>query len=276
MFYVIFGITAAGRRAGPQIRDGQAFMLVTYRAFGVIGAALFQVRGLGGRRSSGPGSIRLKRVAPMPPAHLLHRQGGHEPGRGPRSSCWPCVPSGPYAWAASISDPQQSVAVGLALSQRVRCGFRRWAWRSATWWARLRPGGARTWRGCRWRSRRGCGSGSSPAARRGAVSRVSTAAVSLLRSWRWGRFGASEGGSPVLQCPRRSVLGIAAPVVLLLVVVTWQFIATRDAPTDETSAAVNKPSPATCPTCGWSTSARWSSSRHLSPTPPRRTGSRRR
>ena len=35
-------------------------------------------------------------------------------------------------------DPQQWVAVGLALVA-VRCRSRRWAWRSATWWARTPP-----------------------------------------------------------------------------------------------------------------------------------------
>ena len=64
MFYVIFGITFAGEQArGVGITT---YMLVTYGAFGVIGAALFGF-GVSVAVERGQGWMRLKRVAPMPP-----------------------------------------------------------------------------------------------------------------------------------------------------------------------------------------------------------------
>lgn len=64
MFYVIFGITFAGEQArGVGITT---YMLVTYGAFGVIGAALFGF-GVSVAMERGQGWMRLKRVAPMPP-----------------------------------------------------------------------------------------------------------------------------------------------------------------------------------------------------------------
>jgi ABC-2 type transport system permease protein len=64
MFYVIFGITFAGERAGGV--GMTTYMLVTYGAFGVIGAALFGF-GVSVAVERGQGWMRLKRVAPMPP-----------------------------------------------------------------------------------------------------------------------------------------------------------------------------------------------------------------
>jgi ABC-2 type transport system permease protein len=64
MFFVIFGITFAGGQA-----DGAGvttYLLVTYGAFGVIGAALFGF-GVSVAVERGQGWMRLKRVAPMPP-----------------------------------------------------------------------------------------------------------------------------------------------------------------------------------------------------------------
>lgn len=64
MFYLIFGITFAGQQArGVGITT---YMLVTYGAFGVIGAALFGF-GVSVAVERGQGWMRLKRVAPMPP-----------------------------------------------------------------------------------------------------------------------------------------------------------------------------------------------------------------
>ena len=64
MFYVIFGITFAGEQArGVGVTT---YMLVTYGAFGVIGAALFGF-GVSVAVERGQGWMRLKRVAPMPP-----------------------------------------------------------------------------------------------------------------------------------------------------------------------------------------------------------------
>jgi ABC-2 type transport system permease protein len=64
MFYVIFGIAFAGQRAGGV--GITTYMLVTYGAFGVIGAALFGF-GVSVAVERGQGWMRLKRVAPMPP-----------------------------------------------------------------------------------------------------------------------------------------------------------------------------------------------------------------
>ena len=64
MFYVIFGITFVGEQArGVGVTT---YMLVTYGAFGVIGAALC-VFGVSVAVERGQGWMRLKRVAPMPP-----------------------------------------------------------------------------------------------------------------------------------------------------------------------------------------------------------------
>jgi ABC-2 type transport system permease protein len=64
MFYVIFGLTFAGEQArGVGVTT---YMLVTYGAFGVIGAALFGF-GVSVAVERGQGWMRLKRVAPMPP-----------------------------------------------------------------------------------------------------------------------------------------------------------------------------------------------------------------
>ena len=64
MFYVIFGIAFAGEQAGGV--GMTTYMLVTYGAFGVIGAALFGF-GVSVAVERGQGWMRLKQVAPMPP-----------------------------------------------------------------------------------------------------------------------------------------------------------------------------------------------------------------
>jgi ABC-2 type transport system permease protein len=64
MFYVIFGIAFAGEEAGGV--GVTTYLLVTYGAFGVIGAALFGF-GVSVAVERGQGWMRLKRVAPMPP-----------------------------------------------------------------------------------------------------------------------------------------------------------------------------------------------------------------
>src|SRR5262245_6750677 len=64
MFYLIFGITFADETAGGV--GMTTYILATYGAFGVIGAALF---GFGASIATerGQGWMRLKRVSPMPP-----------------------------------------------------------------------------------------------------------------------------------------------------------------------------------------------------------------
>jgi ABC-2 type transport system permease protein len=64
MFYVIFGITFAGQQAGGV--GVTTYMLATYGAFGVIGAALFGF-GISVAVERGQGWMKLKRVSPMPP-----------------------------------------------------------------------------------------------------------------------------------------------------------------------------------------------------------------
>lgn len=64
MFYVIFGLTFADQTTrGVGVTT---YMLATYGAFGVIGAALFGF-GVSVAMERGQGWMRLKRVAPMPP-----------------------------------------------------------------------------------------------------------------------------------------------------------------------------------------------------------------
>jgi ABC-2 type transport system permease protein len=64
MFYVIFGVAFAGGQAGRV--GATTYLLVTYGAFGVVGAALFGF-GVSVAVERGQGWMRLKRVAPMPP-----------------------------------------------------------------------------------------------------------------------------------------------------------------------------------------------------------------
>jgi len=64
MFYVIFGVAFAGAQADDA--DASTYLMVTYGAFGVIGAALFGF-GVSVAVERGQGWMRLKRVAPMPP-----------------------------------------------------------------------------------------------------------------------------------------------------------------------------------------------------------------
>jgi ABC-2 type transport system permease protein len=64
MFYLIFGLTF-GEQAGGAANLA-AYMLATYGAFGVIGAALFGF-GVGVATERGQGWMLLKRASPMPP-----------------------------------------------------------------------------------------------------------------------------------------------------------------------------------------------------------------
>ncbi len=64
MFYVIFGLTFGDQTAGRV--TVMTYMLATYGAFGVIGAALFGF-GVSVAMERGQGWMRLKRVSPMPP-----------------------------------------------------------------------------------------------------------------------------------------------------------------------------------------------------------------
>ena len=65
MFYLLFGVTfGAGRVTGST--NMATYLLATYGAFGVIGAALFGF-GVGVAVERGQGWMTLKRATPMPP-----------------------------------------------------------------------------------------------------------------------------------------------------------------------------------------------------------------
>jgi ABC-2 type transport system permease protein len=65
MFYLLFGVMFGGARAAGSTTVA-TYMLATYGAFGVIGAALFGF-GVGVAVERGQGWMTLKRATPMPP-----------------------------------------------------------------------------------------------------------------------------------------------------------------------------------------------------------------
>jgi ABC-2 type transport system permease protein len=110
MFYVIFGITFADEQAGGV--GMTTYMLVTYGAFGVIGAALFGF-GVSVAVERGQGWMRLKRVAPMPPlAYFVAKV-------VMSLAVATIIVLAMFTLGALVGgvrlDPQQWVAVGLAL-----------------------------------------------------------------------------------------------------------------------------------------------------------------
>jgi ABC-2 type transport system permease protein len=64
MFYALFGLTFGGGRVGGTTMA--TYLVATYGAFGVIGAALFGF-GVGVAIERGQGWMTLKRATPMPP-----------------------------------------------------------------------------------------------------------------------------------------------------------------------------------------------------------------
>ncbi|HET9265833.1 MAG TPA: ABC transporter permease [Vicinamibacterales bacterium] len=64
MFYALFGLVFGGRSAGSVSMS--TYLIATYGAFGVIGAALFGF-GVGVAVERGQGWMLLKRATPMPP-----------------------------------------------------------------------------------------------------------------------------------------------------------------------------------------------------------------
>ena len=110
MFYVIFGITFADEQAGGV--GMTTYMLATYGAFGVIGAALFGF-GVSVAVERGQGWMRLKRVAPMPPlAYFVAKV-------VMSLAVATIIVLAMFTLGALVGgvrlDPQQWVAVGLAL-----------------------------------------------------------------------------------------------------------------------------------------------------------------
>lgn len=73
LFYVLFGLLLGDEMGGGGGAGAAAFLLVSYAAFGVIGAHLFAL-GVGVAGEKGMGWMRLKRASPMPPlAHFFAR-----------------------------------------------------------------------------------------------------------------------------------------------------------------------------------------------------------
>ena len=68
MFYLLFGILLGGR--GPRGLNLEEYLIASYGAFGVVGAAMFGF-GVGIASERAQGWLLLKRVSPMPPAALL-------------------------------------------------------------------------------------------------------------------------------------------------------------------------------------------------------------
>ncbi|MDA8015868.1 MAG: ABC transporter permease [Thermoanaerobaculia bacterium] len=73
LFYVLFGLLLADKMSSGSATGASAYLLVSYSAFGVIGAHLFAL-GVGVAGEKGMGWMRLKRASPMPPlAHFFAR-----------------------------------------------------------------------------------------------------------------------------------------------------------------------------------------------------------
>ena len=68
MFYLLFGILLGSR--GPRGLNLEEYLIASYGAFGVVGAAMFGF-GVGIASERAQGWLLLKRVSPMPPAALL-------------------------------------------------------------------------------------------------------------------------------------------------------------------------------------------------------------
>jgi ABC-2 type transport system permease protein len=66
MFYVLFGLAFGGGRTPGSTTTMATYLIATYGAFGVIGAALFGF-GVGVAVERGQGWMTLKRATPMPP-----------------------------------------------------------------------------------------------------------------------------------------------------------------------------------------------------------------
>src|SRR5688500_3022950 len=79
MFYSLFGLVFGGRGLGGI--NMATYLVATYGAFGVIGAALFGF-GVGVAVERGQGWLVLKRASPMPPLA----------SSPPRCSCARCSP----------------------------------------------------------------------------------------------------------------------------------------------------------------------------------------
>ena len=133
MFYVIFGITFAGQQAGGV--GVTTYMLATYGAFGVIGAALFGF-GVSVAVERGQGWMKLKRVSPMPPLAYFVAKVVMSVAVATMIVAADVHPRRPVG---GVRIPRSSGSPWASRSSPVRCRSRRWAWRSATWWARTPP-----------------------------------------------------------------------------------------------------------------------------------------
>ena len=66
MFYVVFGLAFGGNPLPGTSTTMSAYLVATYGAFGIIGAALFGI-GIGVATERAQGWLTLKRASPMPP-----------------------------------------------------------------------------------------------------------------------------------------------------------------------------------------------------------------
>src|SRR5688572_6555193 len=173
MFYVIFGITFAGEQAGGV--GMTTYMLATYGAFGVIGVALFGF-GVSVAVERGAGLDAPEAGRADAAAGLLRRQGGHEPGRGHNHRAGHVHPRGPRrrrpSRPAAVGRDRAGAGRGCAAVLGDGFGVR------LPGGPELRPGGAEPGVAADG-VRVGVVDPDLPAARRGAVGRGRSAAVSL-------------------------------------------------------------------------------------------------
>ena len=211
MFYVIFGLTFADEQAGGV--GMTTYMLVTYGAFGVIGAALFGF-GVSVAVERGQGWMRLKRVAPMPPlAYFV--------GKVVMSlAVATIIVLSMFALGALVGgvrlDPLQWVAVGLALV----AGALPFSAMGLAFGYLVGPNSAPAVLNLAWLPMAFASGLWIPISQLPAV--VQSVAVALppyhFVQLALGTIGASEGGSPVVHAA--AVLGFT---VLFLVVAVWGF-----------------------------------------------------
>ena len=211
MFYVIFGITFAGEQARGV--GMTTYMLVTYGAFGVIGAALFGF-GVSVAVERGQGWMRLKRVAPMPPlAYFV--------GKVVMSlAVATIIVLAMFALGALVGgvrlDPQQWVAVGLALV----AGALPFSAMGLAFGYLVGPNSAPAVLNLAWLPMAFASGLWIPISQLPAV--VQSVAVALppyhFVQLALGTIGASEGGSPVVHAA--AVLGFT---LLFLAVAVWGF-----------------------------------------------------
>ena len=206
------------------------YLLVTYGAFGVIGAALFGF-GVSVAVERGQGWMRLKRVAPMPPlAYFV--------AKVLMSLAFATIiVVGLFALGALLGGvrlgPGQWAAVGLALV----AGALPFSAMGLAFGYLVGPNSAPAVLNLAWLPMAFASGLWIPI---GQLPPLVQSVAPFLPPYHFvqlalGTIGASEGGSPVAHAG--AVLGFT---VVFLLVAAWGFRRDEDAPTDETRAAVNQ------------------------------------